>query len=165
VPPRPAWAQRPFFCPCFTVLCRCCRLPFGVCAGGLWEPCFIWLVPCVVVPLLSSGWFVLLCCFCCLRYVAGSALFPACASRYPASLTTPSFVSLLRLIVTYHNVWLWYSGMQHSRTKVYAFKERRKHAAPTWPPSSRTESSQRLLDTFSDSVFVPRLHRCEEILC
>jgi hypothetical protein len=31
--------------------------------------------------------------------VAGSALFPACASRFPASFPPPSFVSPLRLLV------------------------------------------------------------------
>jgi hypothetical protein len=59
----------PFLFSPLAVLCRCCRFPFGVCAGGRCGPCFCWLVLCVVVPFLCSGCFVLLCGFCCLHCV------------------------------------------------------------------------------------------------
>jgi hypothetical protein len=56
-PPWPAWARRPFLCPCFAVL-RCCRFPFGVYAGGLFRPCLLCIVLYVVVAFFCSGWFV-----------------------------------------------------------------------------------------------------------
>jgi hypothetical protein len=71
--PWHAWAWRPCLCyACFAVLYRWRGIPFRVCAGGLSEPCLFWIVSCVVVAFLCSGWFVFLRGFlrlCCALYM------------------------------------------------------------------------------------------------
>jgi hypothetical protein len=62
--------------------------PSGVCDGDPWGPCLYWIVLCVFVAFVCSGWLVPCAAFPASVWACNArpALIPACASRCPARL-------------------------------------------------------------------------------